>query len=198
MSENTDRTSPASLIQASSGQQECPAGHPKPKRERVLPFLIQRDGTWLYQGSPIRRKPMVCLFSSMLKRDVEGTFWLETPAESGSIQVEDAPFLAVELDFRGSCGRHQTLCFRTNVDEVICAGPDHPLEVDWDRPCCEDHASIPYIVIRWGEGRFPLLARLARPVYYELAALAVPGHVEGRPCLGVWSQDCFFPLARQP
>ncbi|AQS87575.1 hypothetical protein NCH01_05600 [Neoasaia chiangmaiensis] len=165
-------------------------------RKRVLPFLIRRDGTWLYNGSPVRRKPMICLFSSMLQRDPDGVFWLETPTECGSIEVEDAPFTAVELDFRGTCGRRQTLCFRTNVDEVICAGPDHPIEVDWDRPTCEDSAPVPYLRIRDGEGRWPILARLTRPVYYELAALAVPGHCKGRPCLGVWSQDRFFPLAR--
>ena len=87
-----------------------------------LPFLIRRDGTWLYRGSPIGRKELVCLFSSVLKRDEDGGFWLETPAERGRIEVEDAPFLAVELDWTG-CGRDQVLTFRTNVDELITAGP---------------------------------------------------------------------------
>src|SRR6516162_11777009 len=64
-----------------------------------LPFLIRRDGTWLYRGSPINRKELVCLFASVLKREADGSFWLETPAERGRIEVEDAPFIAVELDW---------------------------------------------------------------------------------------------------
>jgi len=162
---------------------------------RRLPFLIQRDGTWLYRGSPIRRKPMVCLFSSLLTRDEAGVFWLRTPTEYGSIQVEDAPFVATELDFRGCCGRRQTLCFRTNVDEVICAGPEHPITVAWDVPRDSDcPGPVPYLHVRAGEGAHPILARLSRPVFYELAALAVPGHVGCRPCMGVWSRNMFFPL----
>lgn len=163
---------------------------------RLLPFLIRRDGVWLYRGSPVQRKAMLCLFGSMLTRDSEGQYWLKTPMESGIIQVEDAPFVAVELDFRGGCGRHQTLCIRTNMDELICVGPKHPIICEWDRPS-DEAASIPYVHMRDGEGDLPIRARISRPVHFELAALAVPGQVEGRPCLGVWSQDCFFPLSRQ-
>ncbi len=94
-------------------------GKPKPKAARsaripvdcgALPFLIQRDGTWLYRGSPIGRKSMVCLFASVLKRDEHGKFRLETPAERGEIEVEDAPFIAIGLDWTGS-GRTQRLSF---------------------------------------------------------------------------------------
>src|SRR5689334_8754207 len=66
-----------------------------------LPFLIRRDGTWLYRGSPIARKELVCLFASVLKREADGSFSLETPAERGQIEVEDAPFVATELDWSG-------------------------------------------------------------------------------------------------
>src|SRR6202012_1871562 len=93
-----------------------------------LPFLIRRDGTWLYRGTPINRKELVCLFSSVLRREEDGSFWLLTPAERGRIEVEDAPFIAVELDWAGD-GRQQVLSFRTNVDEVITAGPEHPIRV---------------------------------------------------------------------
>ncbi|MEJ0045905.1 MAG: DUF1285 domain-containing protein [Rhodospirillales bacterium] len=68
-----------------------------------LPFLIKRDGTWLYRGTPILRKELVCLFSSVVKRDAQGDYWLETPAERGRIQVEDTPWVAVELDWT-RCG----------------------------------------------------------------------------------------------
>lgn len=159
----------------------------------ALPFLIQRDGTWLYRGSPIRRKPLVCLFSSVLARDERGTYWLETPAERGSIEVEDVPFVAVELDWQG-CGRNQVLSFRTNVDEIVCAGPEHELSVDWLRPhCAEGHGPAPYLHVR-GVGAASIQARVSRAVYYELAALSVRGHCQGRDCVGVWSQGVFFPI----
>lgn len=155
-----------------------------------LPFLVKRDGTWLYRGSPIDRKELVCLFSSVLKRDGEGQYWLETPAERGRIAVEDTPWLAVELEWRG-CGRNQILTFRTNVDQVVEAGPEHPLRIDADRANC---TPVPYLHIRAGLGAKPLEARIARPVYYELAALAEPGTCRGRDCFGVWSHGQFFPV----
>jgi hypothetical protein len=61
---------------------------------------IARDGTWFYRGSPIGRKELVCLFASVLKRDEGGVYWLETPVERGRIDVEDAPFVAVEMYWR--------------------------------------------------------------------------------------------------
>ncbi|RFD20217.1 DUF1285 domain-containing protein [Komagataeibacter melaceti] len=164
----------------------------------ALPFLIRRDGTWLYRGSPIRRKPMVCLFASTLRRDAQGGYRLQTPVEQGTIEVEDAPFVATELEWHG-CGRAQVLSFRTNVDQVICAGPEHPIRCAWDVPCdgCGT-GPVPYLHIRDGDGAWPIEARIARAVYYELAALAVAGHHQGVPCLGVWSQNVFFPLSTMP
>nr|WP_244455144.1 DUF1285 domain-containing protein [Gluconacetobacter diazotrophicus] len=163
-----------------------------------MPFLVQRDGTWLYRGTPIRRKPMVCLFASVLTRDAEGAYWMQTPTERGTITVEDAPFVAVELHWAG-CGRSQVLSFRTNVDLVVCAGPEHPIQADWNVPCAEcGSGPVPYLHVRDGDGAFPIQARIARAVYYELAALAVPGVCCGVPCLGVWSRNVFFPLSRLP
>jgi len=166
------------------------ACRPAPAECGHLPFIIRRDGKWLYRGSPIGRKELVCLFSSVLKRDEAGAFWLETPAERGQIAVEDAPFLAVALDWCGA-GRDQVLTFRTNVDEMITAGAENPIRIAHDILTCEP---TPYLLVRAGEGHWPIEARISRPVYYELAALAVPGMVHGKRMLGVWSQGNFFPL----
>jgi len=157
-----------------------------------LPFLIKRDGTWLYRGSPIGRKELVCLFSSVLRRDAAGAYWLETPAERGRIEVEDTPWTAVELDWSGN-GRDQVLSFRTNVDQVVTAGLDHPIRVQHDFLTCEP---TPYLLVRT-DGQ-PLEARIGRAVYYELVALAVPGMLAGREVLGVWSQGRFFSLGDLP
>jgi hypothetical protein len=159
-----------------------------------LPFLIRRDGTWLYRGSPIERKELICLFASVLRREADGSFWLQTPAERGRIDVEDAPFAAVELDWTGD-GREQVLSFRTNVDQVVTAGPDHPIRVAHDILTCEP---TPYILVRPGAGRFGVEARINRAVYYELVALAVPEWVGCRRMLGVWSCGKFFSLGELP
>ena len=159
-----------------------------------LPFLIRRDGAWLYKGTPINRKAMVCLFASVLKRDEEGRFLLETPAERGSIEVEDAPFVAVEMNWSGH-GREQVLTFRTSVDQVIAAGRSHRIRVAHSLATCEP---TPYLHVRDGAGPYPIEARINRAVYYELAALAEPGFTEGRHVLGVWSDGVFFPLGDLP
>ncbi len=159
-----------------------------------LPFLIRRDGTWLYRGSPIERKELVCLFASVLRRDTNGDWWLRTPAERGRIEVEDAPFVAVELDWGGT-GRQQTLSFRTNTDQVVTVGADHPLRVSHDLMTCEP---TPYVLIREGDGAHGIEARVNRAVYYELVALAVPEYVGPHLMLGVWSSGLFFSLGHMP
>ncbi len=159
-----------------------------------LPFLIKRDGTWLYQGTPINRKELVCLFASVLRREEDGSWWLQTPAERGRIEVEDAPFLAVELDWTGD-GRHQTLSFRTNIDQVVTAGPEHPIRISQDLFTCEP---TPYILLRSGAGHLGVEARINRATYYELVALSVPEWVGTKRHLGVWSLGQFFSLGELP
>ncbi len=172
----------------------APRPHREPQDCGDLPFVIQRDGTWLYRGSPIARKELVCLFASVLRREACGNFFLQTPAERGRIEVEDAPFVAVELGWSG-IGPTQVLTFRTNIDQVIAAGPEHPIRVAHDMVTCDP---IPYLLIRQGSGHYPIEARIGRAVYYELVALAEPGMVMGREVLGVWSQGAFFALGDIP
>ena len=188
-----DAISPVPVPVVDSG-----SGMARPARVPVecgaLPFVIKRDGTWLYRGTSINRKELVCLFASVLKRDAEGVWWLRTPAERGRIEVEDAPFVAVELQWAGD-SRRQTLTFRTNIDQVVTAGPDHPIRVSHDIMTCEP---TPYIRLRGGEGDFDIEARVNRAVYYELVALAVPEYVGAHLMLGVWSSGQFFPLGFMP
>lgn len=144
---------------------------------------IARDGTWHYRGSPIHRKPLVTLFSSVLKRDQDGQFWLETPVERGRIDVDDAPFTAVEMDIEGE-GANQDLIFRTNLDQIVTAGPDHPIRVTFDESTGEPS---PYVLVRDG-----LEALLTRSVYYALAEMVVEDASSGQP--GVWSGGRFYVL----
>ncbi len=151
---------------------------------------IARDGTWYYQGSPINRKELVCLFASVLKREADGSYVLETPAERGRIDVEDAPFIAVEMVWRDcDCGDgkpKQCLAFRTNLDQIVTANAEHPITVHLDPATREPR---PYITVRPG-----LEARISRAVFYELVALAQRETVDGRDLLGVWSEGVFFPI----
>jgi hypothetical protein len=183
-----------SIAARSIGGLGCARAVRRPVECGDLPFLIRRDGTWMYRGSPINRKELVCLFASVLKREADGSFFLETPAERGRIEVEDAPFVAVELTWSGA-GRDQVLTFRTNIDQLVTAGPDHPIRVAHDLLTCEP---TPYLRLRAGGGAAPLEARIGRAVYYELVALAETETVLGRRMLGVWSSGHFFPLGEQP
>ena len=150
---------------------------------------IAADGTWLYRGSPIARMALVRLFASVLKRDAAGDYWLETPVERGRIRVDDAPFVAVELDIEGT-GRAQRLHFRTNIDERVTADQEHPIHV----------RSVPGRISDGGDGRPYIRLRdgiealIARSVYYALVDLADEQPVDGRPQLGVWSSGAFFSL----
>jgi hypothetical protein len=142
---------------------------------------IARDGTWFHEGSPIGRQAMVRLFSTILRREPDGRFVLVTPAEKLDIEVEDAPFTAVEVKAEGE-GRGRTLAFRLNTGDVIVAGPDHRLRFE-----AGDEGPHPYVEVRRG-----LDALIARPVYYELAGLAL---AEGSDPPGLWSGGLFFPMA---
>ena len=141
-------------------------------------LAIARDGTWFYEGSPIQRMPLVKLFASVLHREGED-YYLVTPVEKVLIAVEGLPFVAVAMELQGS-GKTQRLTFRTNVDDEVTAGPRHPLGFEEG-----EGGPVPFVEVRDG-----LRARLARPVYYELAALAVEAPM--RKGLGVWSGGSFF------
>jgi hypothetical protein len=141
---------------------------------------IARDGTWFHEGSPIGRPAMVRLFSTILRREPDGGFVLVTPVEKLDIEVEDAPFVAVELKTEGS-GEDRSLAFRLNTGDVVVAGPQHPLRLGQG-----EDGPHPYLLVRPG-----LEALIGRSVYYELAEIALS---EGAEPPGVWSGGAFFPL----
>lgn len=159
-------------------------GRPPPIDRGDLDIRIARDGTWFYRGSPIARRPLVKLFASVLRRRKDGSYWLVTPAERGRVEVEDVPFLAVALTVAGN-GQAQQLIFRTNLDDIVTAGPDHPLRVE----TAANGEPAPYILVRDG-----IEARLARPVFYDLVELGIEQRVGGASQFGVWSKGAFFRL----
>ena len=142
---------------------------------------IARDGTWFHEGSPIGRPAMVRLFSNILRREPDGRFVLVTPVEKLDIDVDDAPFVAVELRTEGE-QRGRSLAFRLNTGDLVVAGPDHPLRFE-----ASEGGPHPYVQARPG-----LDALVARPVYYELVNLAL---AEGAEPPGLWSGGTFFPMS---
>jgi hypothetical protein len=149
-----------------------------------MDLRITRDGTWHYLGSPIQRIRLVRLLSKVLRRESE-EFFLVSPQEKLRIRVDDAPFIAVEMEYLGDA-EDQRLVFRTNVDDVIVAGVDHPIRIV-ENPKTREPS--PYIAVRDG-----LDALISRAVYYELADIAQPAPAPRQHTLGVTSEGCFFAL----
>ncbi|WP_372821224.1 DUF1285 domain-containing protein [Pseudomonas parafulva] len=151
-----------------------------------IDMRIARDGTWYYLGTPIGRKPMVRLFSTIIRRDGDDYF-LVTPVEKVGIRVDDAPFVAVSLEVEGS-GEQQVLRFTSNVEDQVEAGPDHPIRVETDPTT---HEPSPYLLMRSN-----LEALIHRNVFYQLVELAVLRVIDGEEWLGVWSGGVFYPIGR--
>jgi hypothetical protein len=147
-----------------------------------IDMRIARDGTWYYMGSPIGRKPMVKLFSGVIRRDGD-KYFLVTPVEKLGIIVDDAPFVAVEADIYDP-GPEQTIVFRTNVDDEVIAGPDNPIRVEIDP---ETREPSPYVLVRRN-----LWALIARPVFYQLVNAGEERRVNGEKVLGISSGGAFF------
>jgi hypothetical protein len=141
---------------------------------------IARDGTWFHNGTPIGRPAMVRLFSTILRREPDGSHVLVTPVEKLQIEVERTAFRAVEMTSEGT-GRARKIALALDNGDAVIIGPDHPLKLEPD-----ENGPSPRVAVRHG-----LEAELSRPVYYELAQIALD---EGAEPPGIWSDGCFFPL----
>ena len=150
-----------------------------------LDMEIRADGTWFYMGTPIGRQQLVRLFSTVLRKDADGRTYLVTPVEKVGIRVEDAPFLAVELNVSGG-GDDQVMTFRTNVGDIVEAGAENPLRFVVD---ADNGGLKPYLLVR---GR--LEALLARPVMYELVANGEDIAIDGNTMFAVRSKGTVFPI----
>lgn len=167
-----------------------------PERSGDSAMEIKADGRWFHQGGEIKRPAMVQLFSTILRREADGSYALVTPAERLTIAVDDLPFRAVEMKSEGA-GEGRKLIFRLNTHDLVMAGPENPLSFG-DNPDDPD----PRLHVRGTIGN-GLEARIDRALYYEIAelALAESGAAESGlaesgdapPC--IWSNGALFPLA---
>lgn len=185
MTEQNTQDGLSAILQQIKGQKLPPVHLWNPDFCGDLDMRIARDGTWFYLGSPIGRKPLVKLFSGVIRLDEDDKYYLVTPVEKIGITVDDVPFVAVEM-FREGDGPDQILSFRTNVDDFVILDRDHPFRIEIDPKTSEP---APYIRIRAN-----LDALIARAVFYDLVNLAEEKMMDGKNIFGFWSSGEFFVL----
>ncbi len=173
------------IIKQIEGQKHPPVHLWNPDFCGDLDMRIARDGTWFYLGSPIGRKPLIKLFSGVIRLDDDDRYYLVTPVEKIGITVDDAPFVAVEMFIEGE-GRERIISFRTNVDDFVIMDEDHPFRLEIDP---ETKEPSPYVRVRAN-----LEALINRPVFYDLVNLAGEENINGEDRFGFWSSGQFFEL----
>ena len=152
---------------------------------KKAPFLIDEYGEWYYMGSKITRKPMVKLFSSILTKDRDNTFHLRTPVEDVLVEVIDAPYLVTSLDIVNN-NNIKYVSFTTNVGIKFIVGNKNPIWVE-EKDSSEE--MIPYSLVKRG-----LIAKVTRPVYYELAGFLDTKNIKNIEHTGIYSGKDFFIL----
>ncbi len=174
----------ASAARKASGKGLPPVHLWNPPYCGELDMRIARDGTWFYLGTPIGRKRLVKLFSTILRKDGDDYF-LVTPVEKVGITVDDAPFVAVDFEASGS-GEDQVVRFVTHVDDEVTAGTSNPIRVARDP---ETGEPSPYVMVRAG-----LEALIDRKSFYRLVDIGSHAEHESDSWFGVWSGGEFFPI----
>lgn len=187
----SDASALAALISRAAGDRNAGKDTPPPVERWNPPYCgeidmeIRADGTWFYMGTPIGRMPLVRLFSTVLRKDEDGRTYLVTPVEKIAIRIADAPFLAVEMTRTEEDGE-PVLTFRTNVGDVVKAGPDHPLRF---KVAGTQDQLKPYLHVR---GRLEALVN--RAVTYDLLALGEEHEIDGRAMFVIRSGGAVFPV----
>jgi hypothetical protein len=170
----------AELAKAIDGKSLPPVDKWNPDHCGESEMRIAADGTWFHMGSPIGRPEMVRLFSTVLRREPDGSHVLVTPVEKLSIEVETTAFRAIAMTSEDDREKRQ-IAFELDSGDAVILGPEHPLTVSHG-----EHGPSPRVAVRHG-----LEALIVRPVFYELAAIAL---AEGHHPPGIWSRGMFFAL----
>jgi hypothetical protein len=128
---------------------------------------------------------MVKLFSTILVRDNDNTFHLRTPVEDVLVDVIDVPYIIKEM-FVKNQGSLKYIYFKTNVDNILTAGIKNPI---WLEKKKNKDELIPYVLVKKG-----LIAKISRPVYYQLMELLDIKNIKNIMYNGVYSGKEFFIL----
>ena len=175
----------AGTVKTASGKGPPPVHLWNPAYCGEIDMRIAADGIWYYQKTPIGRPALVKLFASIIKREGD-RYFLVTPVEKCGILVDDAPFLAVELLILATTGG-RVLRFRTNVDDWVDCGPEHPLRFE---PEPETGGLKPYVHVRR-----ELWAKVTRALFFDLVELGEERTIDGTAMFGVASGGEFFAMA---
>lgn len=173
MTDMGEKTENITFGSGAPGTARAPAGISLTERQRLcgdIGMRIDAHGIWHYRGSPIKRESLVRLFASVLRCDTAGEYWMITPAEVAPVDVEDAPFMAVEM--RVGDTSPPSIAFRTNIDQWTTMSADRPLRVEIDP---QTGTPTPYVRIA-DDGTE---ARLSRNVFYELVDQAKEADING-------------------
>jgi uncharacterized protein len=175
----------ADAVKSVSGKAPPPVHLWNPPDCGEIDMRIAADGTWFYQKTPIGRPALVRLFASIIKREGD-RYFLVTPVEKCGIEVDDAPFMAVELRITDAQDVPQ-LQFRTNVDDWVVCGPGHALRFE---PEPGTGGLKPYVHVRR-----ELWAKVTRALFYDLVERGEERMVDGKLMFGVASAGEFYAMA---
>jgi len=156
----------------------------QPKQTGAIDIRIAVDGTWYHDGRAFQRAALVKLFATVLCKE-DNDYYLLTPAEKLSIQVEDAPFIATLVEQIDDSGR-SALVFTTNLGEKIIADEQHPIRVEINPQSSEPR---PYVHVRDG-----LEALIGRNAFFEVLNLAELNEQDGKKYLTITSMGTEFNL----
>ena len=148
-------------------------------------FQIDRECRWFYEGTEIKRHPMVCLFSRYLKRDDNGAYNIVTPYECVAVGVEHTPFKVINIQMKGK-GVKCDFYIETNVNEVIKIEREDQLSYLVDE---ENQGIIPYINIREN-----IVAIFSRSCMLDLINYCDYHPVNEGKTFGFWSNGLLFPV----
>ena len=130
-----------SILEAQKNNELPPVEKWNPPLCENVDMKIARDGKWFFKNSPIGREKMVKLFSTVIRFDDDGFYYLVTPVE----EVIDGK---------------EAFLFQTNVDDIVTLTNANPLRVEIDKKTQEPS---PYILVRKN-----LEALISRNVFYQL------------------------------
>ena len=124
-----------------------------------IAIRIASDGAWFHEGSVIKRKALVKLFASILRREEDGDYYLVSPYEKWRIKVDSHPLIITDFDWSEESGQ-RVLVATLNTDRQWTASTEHPLHFD-------DAAGAVTIAISHG-----LTALSNRAAWYRLIEMA--------------------------
>jgi len=117
-------------------------------------IVIDKEGTWFYNGQPIINRQILLYFYQLLELGPDGGYLLRNEQECCPVEVQDTPFVVTAL--WPSEGPHEQFFIKLN-DETV-----ETLEMETLVISAEN---IPYCQVK--QGRFK--ARFLRVPYYRLA-----------------------------